>query len=264
MSQLAAAAGSKHGWSCGGCAAHPTLPVAQRPDKLPLAQRAHSAAAFCLLSSASMSCFAYSLISGMLPTEMSGMFWLRSQIKEVMHSVWYAATDDEPPAQPAAQQHTTDLSNAAITNSSCSSTTSRSSSSDDQFESVFAARGSNSARRFKPDLILANQLAYGQVSRLGRFHGTVIELEGLQGLGGTELSWKLWRTRELARWGFLSVQRHWPTRLMMIGSSSAAARPDWKFKLVAWQDKTTLENCFAKHTMAMPAALQGLGLMHPF
>lgn len=99
------------------------------------------------------------------------MFWLRSQIKEVMHSVWCAATDDEPPETQCcatAQPDSTDGSNPAITigTSSSSSTTSCSSSHDDQ--STFAARSSSCHSRFRPDLILANQLAYGQVSLPGR------------------------------------------------------------------------------------------------
>jgi hypothetical protein len=82
---------------------------------------------------------------GMLPTEMSGMFWLRSQIKQVMDSVWLAATAPTPAA---------DDDKATVTVETTTISTSSSSSSD----SPSSYHGC-----FKPDLILANQLAYGQV-----------------------------------------------------------------------------------------------------
>lgn len=64
---------------------------------------------------------------GMLPTSMSDMWWLRGQIREIMWSTWDAVT------KPA--QH-----------------------GDTQGDCL------HQPQSFKPDLIIANQLAYGQVS----------------------------------------------------------------------------------------------------
>jgi hypothetical protein len=76
----------------------------------------------------------------MLPTNMSDMFWLRGQIKEIMDSVWEAVTTSVSPSD--------------------TDTTS-----------------------YKPDLIIANQLAYGQVRWAGM---RLVWGSTSEGLGSTE------------------------------------------------------------------------------
>jgi len=69
---------------------------------------------------------------GMLPTSLSDMLWLRAQIRCTIDSVREALTADSPPVF-----------------------TDGDADGDDQ--------QSTSSQSFKPDLIISNQLAYGQV-----------------------------------------------------------------------------------------------------
>lgn len=75
--------------------------------------------------------------SGMLPTDFSGLAWLRTQISQVMDSVWEAATAPTPTPQPKPSK-------------------------------VEAGVGlaTGHLEGFRPDIILANQLAYGQAGFL--------------------------------------------------------------------------------------------------
>lgn len=107
--------------------------------------------------------------SGMLPTEMAGMFWLRSQIRAVMESAWLAATAAHPPPTEGSQaatstQHDDDDDKACHTyhHQQQQQSTEQHISLPDCVNGG-AAVSSPAAPGFKPDLILANQLAYGQV-----------------------------------------------------------------------------------------------------
>jgi hypothetical protein len=104
---------------------------------------------------------------GMLPTEMSGMFWLRSQIREVVDSVWRAATDAVPPRGNPCQPRSSSSPNDNLTCHSSGLIAAAYSSADAAQGSAAAAALGEASRPFKPDLILANQLAYGQV---GAYH----------------------------------------------------------------------------------------------
>jgi hypothetical protein len=105
---------------------------------------------------------------GMLPTEMSGMFWLRSQIREVVDSVWRAATDVVPPCSPLPPSSSTGDGSCGLlavayspVAGGCPAATAR--------QADGTARGP-----FKPEIILANQLAYGQV---GCSSGSISKIE---------------------------------------------------------------------------------------
>lgn len=114
----------------------------------------------------------------MLPTEFSGMFWLRQQIQETMDSVWAAATEPGPAAgqdllqlatataaapkglEDATQQLHTKALLQQMHNLRCASEADAGA-----FDGPSSGPEAHitTSPLYKPDLIVANQLAYGQV-----------------------------------------------------------------------------------------------------
>eukprot|EP00775_Hariotina_reticulata_P002108 gene2108-2427_t len=124
-------------------------------------------------------------VKGMLPTEFSGMFWLRQQIQETMESVWAAATVPRPAAgedllqlatatavapkglEDATQQFQTKAPLQQVQHTGVASEADAGA-----FDGPSSDAGGHitTSPLYKPDLIVANQLAYGQVhvaERLG-------------------------------------------------------------------------------------------------
>lgn len=119
----------------------------------------------------------------MLPTDLSGMLWLRRQIAAIMDSTWAAVTT----APSCSANHSTGAGPGAAaaamvttTPTTSSQLSSRTSASDGN-TCMTASSGSSgctpgststhssmtgSSSGYKPDLIIANQLAYGQVGVL--------------------------------------------------------------------------------------------------